>query len=73
RNRSDEFIGSLVNAYIASGGRAFGVKAGQSYVDVGTFNGYRAAMELLAETREAPPSWRGARETLVPQRGEVRP
>ncbi|MER9952004.1 sugar phosphate nucleotidyltransferase [Mesorhizobium sp. M0047] len=47
RDRSDEYIGTLVNAYLAAGGEAFGVKAGTAYVDVGTFNGYRAALRLL--------------------------
>ena len=43
----DEYIGTLVNAYLAKGGRAVGVKVGTSYVDVGTFDGYRTAMTLL--------------------------
>jgi glucose-1-phosphate thymidylyltransferase len=50
RERRDEYIGTLVNAYLAAGGRGVGVKAGESYVDVGTVNGYRSAMALLAET-----------------------
>ncbi len=49
RNREDEYIGTLVNAYLACGGRARGVKAGEAYVDVGTFNGYRAALGLLGQ------------------------
>jgi dTDP-glucose pyrophosphorylase len=49
RSRQDEFIGTLVNAYIAGGGSATGVPAGRSYVDVGTLHGYRAAMTLLQE------------------------
>jgi glucose-1-phosphate thymidylyltransferase len=48
RNCQDEYIGTLVNAYLAAGGAAIGVKAGRAYVDVGTLNGYRAAMALLA-------------------------
>ncbi len=52
RGSSDEFIGTLVNAYLAQGGRAIGVKAGEAYVDVGTLNGYRAAIGLLAEMAE---------------------
>jgi dTDP-glucose pyrophosphorylase len=47
--RRDEYIGTLVNAWLAEGGRAVGCKAGESYVDVGTLDGYRAAMQLLAE------------------------
>jgi glucose-1-phosphate thymidylyltransferase len=47
RDRQDEYIGTLVNAWIAEGGIAEGVHAGQSYVDVGTLGGYREAMQLL--------------------------
>lgn len=47
RHGRDEYFGTLVNAYLACGGRAVGVKAGSAYVDVGTFNGYRAAIDLL--------------------------
>ncbi|WP_314957673.1 nucleotidyltransferase family protein [Bradyrhizobium cosmicum] len=48
RDRQDEYFGTLVNAYLAAGGRGTGVKAGESYVDVGTIDGYRTAMALLA-------------------------
>jgi glucose-1-phosphate thymidylyltransferase len=48
RRCSDEYIGTLVNAYLAAGGRAVGVKAGHSYVDVGTLGGYRSAITLLS-------------------------
>jgi dTDP-glucose pyrophosphorylase len=48
RDRQDEYIGTLVNAYLADGGTAVGVRAGHSYVDVGTLHGYRAAMSLLS-------------------------
>src|SRR3954467_10174077 len=47
RQRSDEYFGTLVNSYLDGGGAATGVKAGASYVDVGTLNGYRTAMTLL--------------------------
>ncbi len=53
RQRRDEFIGTLVNAWLATGGEAFGVRAGDGYVDVGTLHGYRAAIGLL-EGRHAP-------------------
>lgn len=52
RNRSDEYIGSLVNAFLAEGGKALAVAAGEVYVDVGTLNGYREAMRLLGEQQE---------------------
>ena len=45
--RGDEYVGTLVNAWIARGGEAVGVRAGESYVDVGTLNGYREAIRLL--------------------------
>jgi hypothetical protein len=48
RSRSDEYIGTLVNAYLASGGTAYGVKRGDVYVDVGTLNGYREAVRVLS-------------------------
>jgi glucose-1-phosphate thymidylyltransferase len=46
--RGDEYIGTLVNAYLARGGRARSVCAGAAYVDVGTVRGYREAMNLLS-------------------------
>jgi glucose-1-phosphate thymidylyltransferase len=49
RNQADEYVGTLVNAYLAEGGVALGVKSGSAYVDIGTLNGYRAAISLLAE------------------------
>jgi dTDP-glucose pyrophosphorylase len=51
RDCSDEYFGTLVNAFVSGGGCAGGVRAGEAYVDVGTLNGYRAAMTLLAERR----------------------
>jgi dTDP-glucose pyrophosphorylase len=48
RKPRDEYFGTLVNAYIASGAEAAGVYAGESYVDVGTLNGYRQAIALLS-------------------------
>jgi glucose-1-phosphate thymidylyltransferase len=48
RGRADEYFGTLVNAYLALGGEAFAVRAGKSYVDVGTLNGYREAMRTLS-------------------------
>ena len=48
--RGDEYIGTLVNAYLARGGRALAVRDGTAYVDVGTVRGYREAMNLLSGT-----------------------
>jgi len=51
RGESDEYVGTLVNAWIAEGGRARGIRAGTSYVDVGTVRGYREAIALLSDGR----------------------
>lgn len=50
----DEYMGTLVNAYLAEGGEAVGVRAGEAYVDVGTLNGYREALKLLDRTEPVP-------------------
>jgi dTDP-glucose pyrophosphorylase len=47
REREDAYIGTLVNEYIARGGRVTCSKAGSSYFDVGTLEGYRYAMQML--------------------------
>ena len=49
RQGQDEFFGTLVNAWLARGRTARGVRAGESYVDVGTLHGYREAIRLLSE------------------------
>jgi glucose-1-phosphate thymidylyltransferase len=48
RRRSDEYLGTLVNAYLEQGGTAIAVKRGEIYVDVGTLNGYREALRVLS-------------------------
>ena len=48
RAREDEYLGTLVNAWIELGGIATGVRGGRSYVDVGTVRGYREAVLLLS-------------------------
>ena len=53
RHRADEYFGTLVNSYLSQGGEAVGIKAGESYVDVGTLHGYRTAMTLLMNRQEA--------------------
>ena len=47
RGAADEYVGTLVNAWLAQGGEATGIRAGESYVDVGTLHGYRQAVRLL--------------------------
>ena len=48
RGEREGYVGTLVNAWLAQGGEALGVRAGQQYVDVGTLHGYREAIRLLA-------------------------
>ncbi len=53
RGCTDEFFGTLVNAWLSQGGLAKGVRAGEAYVDVGTLHGYREAILLLNRQPEA--------------------
>lgn len=48
RDRTDEYVGTLVNAYLARGGEARAVPAGEAYFDVGTLQGYREAIQVLS-------------------------
>ena len=62
-DRRDEYIGTLVNAWLAEGGQAVGVHRGEGYVDVGTLHGYRAAIRLLEEGMVAAPQEESPGET----------
>lgn len=66
RDPPDEYIGTLVNAYLAAGGDAVAVPLGRAYVDVGTLGGYREAMRLLTAKNEDDPTV--APLKLVPKR-----
>lgn len=57
RHRQDEYLGDLLNAFIAAGNPVRGTAAGELYMDVGTMEGYRAALQFL-EKRER--EWTGA-------------
>lgn len=65
RQQQDEYMGTLVNAWLARGGQATGVRAGTSYFDVGTLAGYHAALRHLS--REQPAGARPAGTMLPPQ------
>ncbi len=54
RDEKDEYLGTLVNEYIAQGGKARAVAAGEQYVDIGTLNGYRNAIQLLGSENARP-------------------
>lgn len=47
RARADEYLGTLVNAWLARGGHAHALRDGEAYVDVGTLHGYHEAMQIL--------------------------
>lgn len=51
RDKRDPYVGTLVNEYIARGGRVTAKRAGDAYFDVGTVEGYRRAMRLLGSAR----------------------
>lgn len=51
RGRVDEYMGTLINAHVRKGGQALGIRAGDEYVDIGTPEGYRRAVEVF-ERRE---------------------
>jgi glucose-1-phosphate thymidylyltransferase len=48
RGERDQYVGTLVNAWLHQGRHAVGIRAGEDYVDVGTLHGYREALRLLA-------------------------
>lgn len=64
RERCDPYIGTLVNAWLARGNRARALNLGRAYVDVGTLDGYREAVQILgAASKLDGPAWRTASET----------
>jgi dTDP-glucose pyrophosphorylase len=52
RHRADDYFGNLLNAYINAGNPVRGYHVGESYMDVGTLEGYRSAQDFL-RTRQA--------------------
>jgi dTDP-glucose pyrophosphorylase len=47
RHREDQFLGDLLNAYIAAGNLVRATHSGETYMDVGTLAGYHAAQDFL--------------------------
>jgi dTDP-glucose pyrophosphorylase len=56
RGERDVYLGTLFSAWIAAGGRARATVADGAYVDVGTLDGYREALSLLAGGRGTSPA-----------------
>lgn len=53
RGRTDEYIGTLVNAWLQAGNTARGWRIGESYFDAGTMDGYMQVMLTLQLHAEA--------------------
>jgi glucose-1-phosphate thymidylyltransferase len=47
RHRRDEYLGTLLNAYLAAGNSVRGHHVGETYIDVGTMEGYQRAQDFL--------------------------
>ncbi|MGC2696098.1 MAG: sugar phosphate nucleotidyltransferase [Candidatus Angelobacter sp.] len=54
RHRGDEYLGDLLNAFIAAGNVVRGRFAGETYMDVGTLEGYRNAQDYLRARATQP-------------------
>lgn len=52
RHRRDQYLGDLLNAYLAAGHTVRGASAGAAYLDVGTLGGYREAQAYLRGREE---------------------
>ena len=51
RHRQDQYLGDLINAYIAAGNIVRSTCAGEIYMDVGTLEGYHQALNFLRDNR----------------------
>lgn len=54
RHRADEYLGDLLNAFMAAGHIVRGTAAGEVYMDVGTLEGYHAAQDYLRRMERKP-------------------
>lgn len=53
RRRQDEFLGDLLNAFLATGNVIGARRCGEVYMDVGTLEGYRVALDYLRNRQRA--------------------
>jgi glucose-1-phosphate thymidylyltransferase len=51
RHRADEYLGDLLNAFLGAGHPVCARRSGETYMDVGTLEGYRAAQDFLRMDR----------------------
>lgn len=53
RHREDEYMGTLLNAFIAAGNPVRATATGEKYMDVGTVGGYHAAQDYLRKVQDS--------------------
>jgi len=58
RGRVDEYLGNLLNAFLAAGNVVGGQHCGEVYMDVGTLQGYRLAQDFLRAHQDPSASLR---------------
>jgi glucose-1-phosphate thymidylyltransferase len=58
RRRVDEYLGDLLNAFLATGNVVRGQHCGEVYMDVGTLKGYRLAQDFLRAHQDPSASLR---------------
>ena len=56
RHREDQYLGHLLNAYMGAGNGVHATLSGETYMDVGTLAGYRAAQDFLRERGKRKPT-----------------
>ena len=54
RHRTDQYLGDLLNAFIAAGNVVRARYSGELYMDVGTLEGYRTAQDYLRANGQKP-------------------
>lgn len=54
RHREDQYLGTLFNAYIAAGNSVRAHHVGETYIDVGTMEGYHRAQDFLRKQAAKP-------------------
>lgn len=54
RHREDEYLGTLLNAYIDAGNAVRGHYVGEAYMDVGTMEGFHRAQDYLRGQERSP-------------------
>jgi len=60
RHREDEYLGHLLNAYLAAGNVVRGSHCGEHYMDVGTLEGYHSAQDFLRAAAGRNPASKAA-------------